>query len=102
MHRSVKLKSEDGSDRSIAHFYRHVEIFPYFSPAVVLAPALRPLLVTGSKALFMGGNGKVTLTAKMHRGTWVAGQRCYVDVNVENESSKKVRQRALRVLVYLS
>lgn len=102
VHRSVKLKSEDGSDRSIAHFYRHVEIFPYFSPAVVLAPALRPLLVTGSKALFMGGNGKVTLTAKMHRGTWVAGQRCYVDVNVENESSKKVRQRALRVLVYLS
>lgn len=41
----------------------------------------------------MGGSGKVNLSAKMHRGTWVAGQRCYVDVRVENESSKKVRSR---------
>jgi hypothetical protein len=39
----------------------------------------------------MGGSGKVNLSAKMHRATWVAGQRCYVDVRVENESSKKVR-----------
>jgi hypothetical protein len=87
---SVKLKDDRGADRSIAHFYRHVEIFPYFNPAVLLAPALKPLMATASKTMFMGGNGKVNLTAKMHRGTWVAGQRCYVDVNVDNLSSKKV------------
>lgn len=87
----MKLKSADGSDRSIAHFYRHVEIFPYLNPAAILAPAPKPLLASGSKSLFMGGNGKVTLSARMHRSAWVAGQRCYVDVRVENESSKKVR-----------
>lgn len=38
----------------------------------------------------MGGSGKVTLEASMHRPTWVAGQRCYVDVEVRNETSKKV------------
>lgn len=38
----------------------------------------------------MGGSGKVNLSAKMHRANWVAGQRCYVEVRVENESSKKV------------
>lgn len=39
----------------------------------------------------MGGNGRVSLRASMHRGIWVAGQRCYVNVRVENDSSKNVR-----------
>lgn len=89
---SVKLKSHSGADRSIAHFYRHVEIFPYLNPAIILASALKPLIASTSKALFMGGNGLVHLTGKLHRTTWIAGQRCYVDVSVENDSSKKVRR----------
>ncbi|GAA5978811.1 hypothetical protein JCM11641_003571 [Rhodosporidiobolus odoratus] len=88
---SVKLKSKAGADRSIAHFYRHVEVFPYFNPALALAPAIKPLEAEAAKSLFLGGSGKVSLKASMHRETWVAGQRCYVDVRVENESSKKVR-----------
>lgn len=90
LRRSIKLKSKNGSDRSIAHFYRHVDVFPYFNPALVLAPAVAPLSEEASKAMFMGGNGRVSLRATMHRGIWVAGQRCYVNVRVENESSKKV------------
>jgi hypothetical protein len=93
-HSSIKLKSKNGSNRSIAHFYRHVEIFPFFNPAIVLAPSVKPLFAEASKGLFMGGSGKVNLSAKMHRGTWVAGQRCYVDVRVENESSKKVSEQS--------
>jgi hypothetical protein len=89
-HSSIKLKSANGKDRSIAHFYRHVEIFPYFNPAVLLAPALKPLVANAAKGLFMGGSGKVNLSAKMYRANWVAGQRCYVEISVENESSKKV------------
>jgi hypothetical protein len=86
----VKLKSQDGRDRSIAHFYRHVEVFPYLNPAVLLAPALKPLRAEEAKCLFMGGTGKVSLSAEMHRATWVAGQLCYVDIRVENGTSKKV------------
>ncbi|GAA5900317.1 uncharacterized protein JCM6883_002807 [Sporobolomyces salmoneus] len=95
---SIKLKSKNGSNRSIAHFYRHVEIFPFFNPAIVLAPAVKPLYAEASKGLFMGGSGKVNLSAKMHRGTWVAGQRCYVDVSVENESSKKIKTLTLALV----
>ncbi|GAA6064551.1 hypothetical protein JCM10212_005778 [Sporobolomyces blumeae] len=95
---SIKLKSKNGTNRSIAHFYRHVEIFPFFNPAIVLAPAPKPLFAEASKGLFMGGSGKVTLAAKMHRGTWVAGQRCYVDVRVENESSKKIKTLTLALV----
>ncbi|GAA5978406.1 hypothetical protein JCM5350_001154 [Sporobolomyces pararoseus] len=95
---SIKLKSKNGTNRSIAHFYRHVEIFPFFNPAIVLAPAIKPLFAEASKGLFMGGSGKVNLSAKMHRGTWVAGQRCYVDVRVENESSKKIKTLTLALV----
>lgn len=90
---SVKLKSHVGTDRSIAHFYRHVDVYPYFNPSIILAPSLKALTVDASKALFMGGSGKVNLSATLHRLTWVAGQRCYVDVRVKNGASKKVRHR---------
>ena len=88
---SVKLKSHVGTDRSIAHFYRHVDVYPYFNPSIILAPSAKALIVEASKALFMGGSGKVSLSASLHRLTWVAGQRCYVDVRVKNGASKKVR-----------
>jgi hypothetical protein len=87
---SIKLKSHVGSDRSIAHFYRHVDVFPYLNPSIVLAPAISPLRAETSKALFMGGSGKVYLKASLHRPTWVAGQRCYASLHVKNEASKKV------------
>ncbi|BGP30179.1 hypothetical protein JCM10296v2_001931 [Rhodotorula toruloides] len=95
---SIKLKSKNGSDRSIAHFYRHVDVFPYLNPALVLAPAVAPLTEEASKAVFMGGNGRVSLRATMHRGIWVAGQRCYVNVRVENESGKKVKALTLSLI----
>ncbi|GAA5888157.1 hypothetical protein JCM6882_000303 [Rhodosporidiobolus microsporus] len=95
---SVKLKSKMGSDRSIAHFYRHLDVFPYFNPALILAPAVKPLEAEAAKSLFMGGSGKVSLKASMHRETWVAGQRCYVDVRVENESSKKIKTLTLALI----
>ncbi|GAA5862218.1 hypothetical protein JCM8547_007774 [Rhodosporidiobolus lusitaniae] len=95
---SVKLKSKSGTNRSIAHFYRHVDVFPYFNPALVLAPAVKPLRAEAAKSLFMGGSGKVSLKTSMHRETWVAGQRCYVDVRVENESGKKIKTLTLALV----
>lgn len=87
---SVKLKSANGSNRSIAHFYRHVELFPYLNPAVILSSSSRPIQAKASKGLFLGGNGKVHLSASLHRSTWVAGQRVYVNIKIDNETSKKV------------
>lgn len=88
---SVKLKSHLGTDRSIAHFYRTVDVFPYLEPTGFLAPSIKPILAENTKAIFMGASGKVQLHASMHRQNWVAGQRCYVDVRICNESSKKVK-----------
>ncbi|KAK0552936.1 hypothetical protein OC846_001516 [Tilletia horrida] len=95
---SVKLKSSNGSDRSIAHFYRHIDLFPYLNPSVVLAAAPKPIVSQGQKGLFMGGSGKVQLTASLHRSTWVAGQRVYVNIAVNNETSKKVKNLHLALV----
>jgi hypothetical protein len=92
---SVKLKSGDDANRSIAHFYRHVDLYPYLNPAVVLSSAAKPITATVAKGLFMGGPGKVQLTATLHRGTWVAGQKVYVRIGIKNESSKKVSTSVL-------
>lgn len=88
---SVKLKSHLGTDRSIAHFYRHVEVYPYLAPSILLAPSVKSVSVEASKAIFMGGQGKVKVVATLHRSAWVAGQRCYIDVRVHNGTAKKVR-----------
>ncbi|KWU46508.1 hypothetical protein RHOSPDRAFT_31966 [Rhodotorula sp. JG-1b] len=95
---SVKLKTATGADRSIAHFYRHLEVYPYIHPALALAPATTPLAAEASKALFMGGSGQATIRASMHRETWVAGQRCYVEVAVANRTSKKIKTLTLSLV----
>ncbi|SOV06021.1 uncharacterized protein UDID_19255 [Ustilago sp. UG-2017a] len=95
---SVKLKSASGANRSIAHFYRHVDLFPYLNPAVILSSALKPIQVTSSKGLFLGGSGKVHLMASLHRNTWVAGQRVYINVGIQNDTSKKINGMTLSLI----
>ncbi|SYW84302.1 uncharacterized protein UBRO2_05402 [Ustilago bromivora] len=95
---SVKLKSASGVNRSIAHFYRHVDLFPYLNPAVILSSALKPIQVTSSKGLFLGGSGKVHLMASLHRNTWVAGQRVYINVGIQNDTSKKINGMTLSLI----
>lgn len=60
------------------------------SPSSVLAPAPMPILQTDSKPLFLGGKGPINLTASVHRPHWVAGQRLYVMITIDNQSSKRV------------
>ncbi|KAJ1035752.1 hypothetical protein NDA13_000412 [Ustilago tritici] len=95
---SVKLKSASGANRSIAHFYRHVDLFPYLDPAVILSSALKPIQVTSSKGLFLGRSGKVHLMASLHRNTWVAGQRVYINVGIQNDTSKKINGMTLSLI----
>lgn len=95
---SIKLKDKHGGNRSIAHFYRHVELYPYLNPAVVLSSAPRPISAEGEKGLFLGGSGKVKLVASLHRATWVAGQRVYINVAVANGTSKKISSASMTLI----
>lgn len=95
---SVKLKNANGSNPSIAHFYRHVDLFPYLNPAVVLSSSLKPILARANKSLFLGGSGKVYLCASLHRQAWVAGQRLYVTLRIDNETSKKVKSLSFSLI----
>ncbi|KAG9041145.1 hypothetical protein FS837_012686 [Tulasnella sp. UAMH 9824] len=87
---SIKIKDQGSPVKSIAHFYRHVEIYPFLGQAV-LSPADQPLRTSTAQTLFMGGSGKLQVAAMLHRRTWVAGQRCYVHVALNNETTKKVK-----------
>lgn len=94
-HRSIGLKGKADSTRSIAHFYRQIDLFPYLDPAEMLSSAPKPISASHAKSLFLGGEGKVELTASVHRENWVAGQLCYVTVDIKNESTKKIRTMTL-------
>ncbi|KAG8921447.1 hypothetical protein FRC01_000251 [Tulasnella sp. 417] len=87
---SIKIKDQGSPVKSIAHFYRHVEIHPFLGQAV-LSPADQPLRTSTAQTLFMGGSGKLQIAATLHRRIWVAGQRCYVHVTLNNETTKKVK-----------
>jgi hypothetical protein len=92
------VKDRVTEKRSIAHFYRNCEIWPRLNPSVVLASLSKPLQATTSKSLFMGGNGKVTLTATLHRLHWIAGQKCFVKVTVVNYTKKTIKSLVLSVV----
>jgi hypothetical protein len=96
--RSIKVKDPATGKRSIAHFYRDVEIYPRLDPSVLLLPASRPIQSTTSKCLFRGGPGKLQLTALLHRLHFVAGQRCYIQFRVLNETKKTVRSLTITLL----
>ncbi|KAF9270619.1 hypothetical protein L218DRAFT_46326 [Marasmius fiardii PR-910] len=95
---SLKVKERKNNRRSIAHFYRDCEVWPRLNPSSVLSPATKPNQDTISKTLFMGGNGKVTLTAATHRVIWIAGQQCPVKIKVVNHSKKAIKSVTLTLV----
>ena len=92
------MKDTLSGKRSIAHFYRTCEVWPRLDPDRILVPAPRPLRATISKSFFMGGDGKLTLTASLIRLYWVAGQRCFVHLNIQNATKKLVTSVTLSLL----
>lgn len=46
----------------------------------------------------MGGKGKVEFTAQLHRSTWIAGQRCYLDFKVSNDTRKAFKSLTLNLI----
>lgn len=95
---SLRLKDSETSAESVAHFYRACEIWPRLSFDTKLSAAPRPLVSEAAKTVFMGGSGKVRLSAAMHRLYWVAGQRCVIHLRVVNESKKTVKGASITLL----
>ncbi|KAH0838029.1 hypothetical protein J3R83DRAFT_6269 [Lanmaoa asiatica] len=95
---SLRLKDPETSTESVAHFYRSCEIWPRLSFDTKLSPAPRPLVSEAARTVFMGGSGKVRLSAAMHRLYWVAGQRCIIHLRVVNESKKTVKGASITLL----
>ncbi|GJE99637.1 arrestin C-terminal domain-containing protein [Phanerochaete sordida] len=96
---SMKVRDSDTGKRSIAHFYRQCEVWPYLDPATILRSAPRPLQASAAKSLaLLGNSSKVKLTAQMHRLHWAAGSRCPVNLHVGNDSKKTVKSLVLTLV----
>lgn len=96
--RSFKVKCPATNERSIAHFYRNCEIWPRLEYAAVTAPASEPLFAQVSKGIFLGGKGKISLIAQLHRLHWFAGQRCYLNFSITNDTRKVVKRLTLALI----
>ncbi|EJD54818.1 hypothetical protein AURDEDRAFT_148418 [Auricularia subglabra TFB-10046 SS5] len=98
---SIKVKDVQTNTQSIAHFYRPVELWPSFNPQLILARAPQPIQASSEGTVFMGGNGKLKLSASLYREVWVAGQRCLVRVAIDNGTKKAVKtvHLALQMLI---
>ncbi|PPQ67153.1 hypothetical protein CVT25_005754, partial [Psilocybe cyanescens] len=94
---SFRIKDAASGKMSVAHFYRDCSVWPRLNPSIVLAPTSRPIQVTVSDGVEMGGNGKITLTASLHRLHWVAGQLCHVRFDVVNASKKTLKLLSLEL-----
>ena len=46
----------------------------------------------------LSSDRKVKLTAQLHRMAWIAGQRCYVNVAVANDTKKTVKSFTLTLI----
>lgn len=89
-HSSIKVKDQVGRAESIAHFYRHLEVWPSYDRTKILAPSEVPIQASSSEALLFGGDGRLKLTASLHRKSWVSGQQAYVTIAVKNGTRKTV------------
>ena len=95
---TTKVKDTETGKISVAHFYRECEIWPRLDPTATLQSAPRPIQVTASKSLFMGGPGTVKLTAILHRLHWVSGQRCFVKALVFNATTRTLKSFTLTLI----
>jgi len=95
---TTKVKDTETGRISVAHFYRECEVWPRLDPIATLQSAPRPIQVTASKSLFLGGPGTVRLTVMLHRLYWVSGQRCFVKALVSNSTTKTLKSFTLTLI----
>ncbi|KAF9535673.1 hypothetical protein CPB83DRAFT_913135 [Crepidotus variabilis] len=91
---SIRIKDSSSNRKSIAHFYRDCTIWPRLDPSVVLSPASIHIEARTPPEI---GDYKPYVTLTLHRLYWVAGQRCFVQIQVINNSKKTLKSATLEV-----
>lgn len=100
---SLKLHVPEAGtkSRSISHFYRPCVVFPYVEPTSIFVPTDAPRQVSkqGGLGWSLGGEkGSVTLSARISRPTWIAGQKVWIDVVASNNSNKRIKTSQIALL----
>ena len=96
---SINIKDPDTNQLSLAHFYRACSIWPSLSIHDVLVPSTRPLVSTAAMTFFRGSSrNKLKLSARVPRPSYFAGQRCYVHVQIMNDTRRTVRSLRLTLV----
>lgn len=96
---SIDIKDPDTDRLSLAHFYRACSIWPSLSIHDVLIPSTRPLVSTAVMTLSQGGShSKLKLSARVPRPSYFSGQRCYVHIQIFNDTRRIVRSLRLTLI----
>jgi len=99
--RSIKLHTPETKKRAIAHFYRPCTIYPYVEPSFAFSNQVGGAEVHTEQGLgwsLSGDKGQVGVTIKVPRPHWVAGQQVWLDITVNNKSSRKIKTMTLALL----
>ncbi|KAI0257218.1 hypothetical protein BJV78DRAFT_19938 [Lactifluus subvellereus] len=96
---SINIKNSNTNRLSLAHFYRSCSIWPPLSLQEVLIPSTRPLVSTAVMSFSHGGSrSKLRLSARVARPSYFSGQRCYVHIQIWNDTRKTVRSLRLTLI----
>lgn len=96
---SINIKDSNANRLSLAHFYRSCSIWPSLSLQEVLIPSTRPLVSMAAMSFSHGGSHtKLKLSARVPRPSYFSGQRCYVHIQIWNDTHKTVRSLRLTLI----
>ncbi|KAI4116033.1 MAG: hypothetical protein LQ345_003474 [Seirophora villosa] len=90
---SVLAEAKVDGERIYVRKSEQVMVLTVHDPEKALVNLSNPLVVTDEmQSSHRGSLETVTLTAGVHRQTWISGYPLFVDVRVQNRSSKAVRR----------
>lgn len=92
---SVRVKSFGEQHGGVAHCFSPIDLHPYNNPTAALASAARPILARNAPH---GSSEAIDLVAALHRQTWVAGQRVYLDISARNNSDTAVEHLSIALV----
>lgn len=92
---SVRVKSFGEQHGGVAHCFSPIDLHPYINPTAALASATRPILARNA---LPGSSEAIDLVAALHRHTWVAGQRVYLDISARNNSDTPLEHLSIALV----
>ncbi|KAH8153283.1 uncharacterized protein LAJ45_02870 [Morchella importuna] len=83
--------------KNIVRCCRDIRVISALDPERALLPLETPLLTTEEGPLRWGGYDTLKVTAGLHRAVWVSGTVAYVDVNIVNNTRRRVNTIRLKL-----